>query len=327
MAAGRPYLSIVIPAYNEEDRLGVSLPLIEAYLQEHQIDAEILVADDGSTDGTASMTSSFLRGKRGRVLRSPENRGKGAAVRRGVLEAQGRWVLMTDADLSTPIEEHARLAEIARDEDLDVVFGSRGLPESQVEIRQNWLRQLMGRTFNWLLRTITGLPYRDTQCGFKLFDRQRTLPLFERMVVDHFAFDVELLFLCDRFGLRVKEVPVVWRNSERSTVNVVAAPPEDAAGPAARALAIPPRSVQSLERGSPRNKLDAGSMTGRTRPAAERPSLWDPLLEAPVFRELAQRVGRGERGLSLSGLVVGARALLVSLLQHQRSGAQGHLRP
>jgi glycosyltransferase involved in cell wall biosynthesis len=224
--SGRPYLSIVIPAYNEEDRLALSLPPIDAYIREHGLDAEILVVDDGSTDGTARIASDFLRGRRGRVIRQPENRGKGAAVRRGVLEAGGRWVLMTDADLSTPIEEHARLAEIARDEDLDVVFGSRGLPDSQVEIRQNLLRQTMGRTFNVLLRMITGLSHRDTQCGFKLMDLKRTRPLFERMVVDHFAFDVELLFLCERFALRVKEVPVVWRNSERSTVNVVGAPPQ-----------------------------------------------------------------------------------------------------
>jgi len=223
---GRPYLSIVIPAYNEEDRLGVSLPLIEAYVRERGLDAEILIVDDGSTDGTAQMASAFLRGRRGRVLRHPENRGKGAAVRRGVLKADGRWVLITDADLSTPIEEHAKLAEIAREEDLDVAFGSRGLPESQVEIRQNPLRQLMGKTFNVILRRITGLPHRDTQCGFKLLDRQRTRPLFERMVIDHFAFDVELLFLCDRFGLRVKEIPVIWRNSERTTVNIVTAPPQ-----------------------------------------------------------------------------------------------------
>ncbi len=217
----RPHLSIVIPAYNEEDRLGASLPLIEAYVRDRGLDAEILVVDDGSTDGTASIASTY-----GRALKQPENRGKGAAVRRGVLEAAGRWVLFTDADLSTPIEEHAKLAEIARDEDLDVVFGSRGLPDSRVEISQNRLRQLMGQTFNLILRRITGLSHRDTQCGFKLIDRSRTRPLFERMVVDGFAFDVELLFLCDRFGLRVKEVPVIWRNSDRSTVGILTAPPK-----------------------------------------------------------------------------------------------------
>lgn len=221
----RPYLSIVVPAYNEEERLDTSLPLIDGYLRERRLDAEILVVDDGSADGTGSIASAFLRDRRGRVLRQPENLGKGAAVRRGVLEAEGRWVLMTDADLSTPIEEHARLADIAQEEDLDVVFGSRALPDSQVEIRQNALRELMGKTFNLVLRGITNLPHRDTQCGFKLFDRKRTRPLFERMVVDRFAFDVEFLFLCGRFGLRVQEVPVIWRNSERSTVNIVTAPP------------------------------------------------------------------------------------------------------
>ncbi len=171
------------------------------------------------------MASLHLRKPTGRVLRHPENLGKGAAVRRGVLEAEGRWVLITDADLSTPIEEHAKLAEAARDEDLDVAFGSRGLRGSQVEIEQSALRRLMGRTFNRILRSITGLRYYDTQCGFKLVDRQRTRPLFERMVVDHFAFDVELLFLCDRFGLRVKEVPVIWRDSGRSSVSVLGSPP------------------------------------------------------------------------------------------------------
>jgi dolichyl-phosphate beta-glucosyltransferase len=221
----RPHLSIVIPAYNEEQRLGASLPLIDAYLREHRLDTEILVVDDGSTDDTTSVASTFLCNRRGRVLRQPENLGKGAAVRRGVLEAEGRWVLMTDADLSTPIEEHAKLAGVAREEDLDVVFGSRALPDSQIEIRQNALRETMGKTFNLILRWITGLPHRDTQCGFKLFDRERVRPLFERMIVDRFAFDVELLFLCRRFGLLVKEVPVIWRNSDRSTVNIVTAPP------------------------------------------------------------------------------------------------------
>jgi glycosyltransferase involved in cell wall biosynthesis len=184
-----------------------------------------LVVDDGSTDDTARVASVHLRERTGRLLRQPENLGKGAAVRRGVLEAQGRWVLITDADLSTPIEEHAKLAEVVRDEDLDVAFGSRGLPTSKVEVKQSALRRLMGRTFNSILRSITGLRYNDTQCGFKLVDRERTRPLFERMIVDHFAFDVELLFLCDRFGLRVKEVPVIWRDSDRSSVNILGSPP------------------------------------------------------------------------------------------------------
>jgi glycosyltransferase involved in cell wall biosynthesis len=221
---GRPYLSIVIPAYNEEARLGDSLRAILRYVGDAAIHAELLVVDDGSTDGTARIAASALQGHPGRVLSLPENRGKGCAVRRGVLDARGAWVLMTDADLSTPIEEHARLAAAARDHDLDLAIGSRALPESKIEVRQHPVRETMGKSFNLLMRTATGLPFRDTQCGFKLIDRERTRPLFERMVVDRFAFDVELLFLCVRFGLRVRELPVVWRDSRGSQVSLVTDP-------------------------------------------------------------------------------------------------------
>jgi dolichyl-phosphate beta-glucosyltransferase len=215
--SGRPHLSVVVPAYNEEERLARSLPAILDYLSARGLDAEILVVDDGSTDSTAERARALLR-DRGRVLGGLENRGKGHAVRTGVLGAHGRWVLISDADLSTPIEEHAKLAALARDHDLDGVIGSRGLPDSRVEVHQPRWRELMGQTFNLLVRRLTGLDYRDTQCGFKLLDRERTRPIFERMVVDRFAYDVELLFLCQRFGLRVREVPVVWRDDPRSTV-------------------------------------------------------------------------------------------------------------
>jgi dolichyl-phosphate beta-glucosyltransferase len=223
--AGRVHLSVVIPAFNEEDRLVASLPPVDAYFSEQRIATEILIVDDGSADDTARVAAAFLQGRRGRLLRSPENRGKGHAVRAGVLAAEGRWVLLTDADLSTPIDEHAALAAAARDYDLDMVIGSRGLPESRIEIRQNPVRETMGKIFNRLVRWMTGLAFRDTQCGFKLMDRERVRPLFERMIVDRFAFDVELLFLCQRFGLRVREIPVIWRNSPRSTVNVIGDPP------------------------------------------------------------------------------------------------------
>jgi glycosyltransferase involved in cell wall biosynthesis len=145
-------------------------------------------------------------------------------VRHGILEAQGRFVLLTDADLSTPITEHAKLAAAIRDEDLDVAIGSRALPTSDIQVRQAWLRQTMGRTFNRIIRVATGLPYHDTQCGFKLMDRERVRPIVDKMVVDRFAFDVELLFLCRRFGLSVKEVPVVWRNASGSKVSMVVDP-------------------------------------------------------------------------------------------------------
>jgi len=221
---GRPFLSVVVPAYNEEERLAASLDAIAAYFEGHRLEAEVLVVDDGSTDRTAAVASSVLKGRRGRILKNMENRGKGYSVRRGVVEAQGRWVLLTDADLSAPIEEHEKLAEAVRRYDLDVAFGSRGLPESRIEVRQSLLRQSMGKAFNRIIRILTGLPFRDTQCGFKLFDRERTLPLFRRMVVDRFAFDVEFLFLCQKFGLRMREVPIVWRNAPGSKVSLVADP-------------------------------------------------------------------------------------------------------
>jgi len=221
---GRFHLSVVIPAYNEEQRLGESLEKIGSYLEGGSMDAEVLVVDDGSADATAKIAGAFLRGRAGRVLSNDENRGKGYSVRRGVLAAEGRWVLLTDADLSAPIEEHAALAAAVRDHDLDVAIGSRGVDEAKVEIRQHPVRQTMGKTFNWCIRRMTDLPFRDTQCGFKLLDRRRTLPLFERMVVDRFAFDVELLFLCQRFNLQVREVPVVWRNAPGSKVSLFADP-------------------------------------------------------------------------------------------------------
>jgi dolichyl-phosphate beta-glucosyltransferase len=217
---GRPFLTVVVPAFNEERRLGATLERIAGWLEARGLDGEVVVVDDGSSDGTARVAADQLKGRRGRVLRQPENRGKGAAVRRGLLEAHGRWVLLSDADLSSPIEEYDVLAEAVRDRDADVAIGSRALRESRVEVRQNLVRQTMGKTFNLAIRTMTGLPFRDTQCGFKLMDRERVRPLFEKMVVDRFAFDVELLFLCRKFGLRVVEVPVVWRNAPGSKVSI-----------------------------------------------------------------------------------------------------------
>jgi len=223
--AGRPHLSVVIPSYNEEQRLPASLRSILDYLDTAKLPAEVLVVDDGSTDDTQRAAAAALGRERGRVLRHAENRGKGAGFRTGFAAAQGRWVLLTDADLSTPIAEHARLAEAARQGDLDLVIGSRGLRDSRVEVAQTRLRRSLGKTFNRILRTATGMRFRDTQCGFKLMDRERLAPVVERMLVDGFAFDVELLYVATRFGLRVAEVPVTWRNSPDSRVSMTKAPP------------------------------------------------------------------------------------------------------
>jgi len=222
---GRPHLSVIIPAYNEQSRIGDTLTDVLRYLEASGIRGEVLVVDDGSTDGTTEVVTERLPRERGRLIKNVENRGKGYSVRRGIVEARGRWVLMCDADQSTPIEEHARLAEIARDRDRDIVIGSRGLSDSKVEIRQARLRESMGKTFNFVVRKLTGLRLHDTQCGFKLMDRKRILPIVEKSIIDGFAFDVELLYVANRFGLTVAEVPVTWRNSPQSKVNVVTAPP------------------------------------------------------------------------------------------------------
>ena len=223
-AGGRPHLSVVIPAFNEQARIGDTLTAILRYVEAHRIRAEVLVIDDGSTDRTVDVASEKLGRQGGRVIKNVENRGKGYSVRRGIAEARGRWVLMCDADQSTPIEEHARLAEIARDRDLDIVIGSRGLPDSKVEVHQQALRESMGKAFNLIVRSLTGLRLHDTQCGFKLMDRNRVLPIVEKSVIDGFAFDVELLCVATRFGLSIAEIPVTWRNSPDSKVNVATAP-------------------------------------------------------------------------------------------------------
>jgi len=153
-----------------------------------------------------------------RVIRLAVNRGKGAAVRAGALAAGGRVVLISDADLSTPIEELDRLLARMRETSSDIVIGSRALTGSQVEVPQPIWRRAMGRGFNLIIRTLTDLPFRDTQCGFKLLDRERTAPIFRKMVIDRFAYDVELLVLARLAGLRILEEPVRWRNAPDSRV-------------------------------------------------------------------------------------------------------------
>lgn len=216
-----PDLTVVIPAFNESTRLGRSLDAVVRYLDDRGIDAEIIVVDDGSKDGTAPLARQRLDGRRATVLSNPDNRGKGYSVRRGVLEARGRSILITDADLSCSIDQHEQLASAMRERGLDVAIGSRSLVASTIAVRQHRGRELMGKTFNLLVRALTGLPYGDTQCGFKLVNRDRTRAVFEQLAIDRFAFDVEFLFLCARSGMTVGEVPIVWRNARDSRVNVV----------------------------------------------------------------------------------------------------------
>ena len=213
-------LSIVVPALDEAGRLPASLERIAAFLaaSPHWLPAEVIVVDDGSSDDTAA-AAGRIRPRRGvavRVLRHDANRGKGAATRTGMLASAGGSVLVTDADLASPIEELETLA--AASGPGRVVIGSRALDRRLIAIRQPWYRDLMGRSFNLLVRTLAIPGVRDTQCGFKLFPRDTAHSLAAAQRLDGFAFDVELLVLARHWGLEVVEIPVRWRHVEASRV-------------------------------------------------------------------------------------------------------------
>jgi len=202
-------ISIVIPAYNEEKRLPATLDKIREYLQASRWDfAEIVVVDDGSRDGTVRVA----RQAGVRVIGNPGNRGKGYAVKHGMLEARGEHVLYTDADLSSPIGELEKLWDAAARAGAQVAIGSRAVDRSLVGVHQPRARELVGRLFNLVMRMVTGLPFRDTQCGFKLFEARAAREIFPRQRLDGFGFDVEVLFIARRLGYRALEVPVRWDN-------------------------------------------------------------------------------------------------------------------
>lgn len=219
----RPHLTVVIPAYNEAARIGASLRTACAYLAGLGRPAEIVVVDDGSRDGTAAAVQGLPvpAGVTVRLLQNDRNRGKGYSIKHGVLLSTGERLLLSDADFSTPIEELPRLLEPIERGECDIAIGSRGLPGSRVEIHQPVWREAMGRAFNGLVRALTALPFRDTQCGFKAMRRAAALPLFRAARIERFAYDVEILYLARKAGLAVREVPVLWRNAAGSKVNAL----------------------------------------------------------------------------------------------------------
>jgi len=217
---GSVHLSVVIPAYNEEDRIGATLTSIAAYLGKQPYSSEVIVVEDGSRDRTAERAAESLRGmERHTILSLPRNRGKGAAVKEGVMKAAGEFILITDADLSTPIEELKKFWPWM-DQGFDVVIGSRALAGADIQVRQSYLRELMGKTFNVFVRRLLIKDIPDTQCGFKLFRRDAAKCVFALVAIEGFSFDVEALYLCGR-DHRIQQVPVIWRNSPQSKVRIV----------------------------------------------------------------------------------------------------------
>ena len=216
-------LSVVIPAYNEEKRLPATLDRVTAWLDAQSLEfGEVIVVDDGSRDGTAALVERYCAAHPCvRLLQNPGNRGKGYSVRYGILETRGEWVLFSDADLSTPIEDVTRLYEAASDAGADIAIGSRALDRSLVSKRQAPLRELSGRFFNLVMRTATGLPFRDTQCGFKLYRASAAREVFSRQKLDGFSFDVEALYIARRLGIPAVEAPVRWANVEGTKVSAL----------------------------------------------------------------------------------------------------------
>jgi len=211
-------LSVIIPAYNEQERLAPHLSHVLAYLHERFLAFELIVVDDGSTDQTAKIVTSAFHGEaRARLISYQPNRGKGYAVRTGVLASRGEQIVFLDADLSTPIEEIPRALELL--EEVDIVIGSRDLPGADIRVPQPLYRRLASEIFKWIRYVMIGLWHiSDTQCGFKVYRGRAARQLFALAQVDRFLFDVEILYLAERAGLRIREIPVRWTDAVGSKV-------------------------------------------------------------------------------------------------------------
>jgi glycosyltransferase involved in cell wall biosynthesis len=216
-------ISIVVPAYNEEKRLPSTLEALRAFVASHSFEfVEIVVVDDGSCDGTAELVRRYAgEHPQFRLVQNPGNRGKGYAVRNGMMSAIGEWILYSDADLSAPIDQLERLWAAVQKQPAQVAIGSRAVDRTMVGVRQPLGRELAGRFFNLVMRLLTGLPFRDTQCGFKLFHRDAARVIFPRQQLDGFGFDVEDLYIAKVLGIKAIEVPVRWDNVEGTKVSLL----------------------------------------------------------------------------------------------------------
>ncbi len=218
-------ISIIIPAYNEELRIQPTLEKIHTYCAGRFSEFEIIVVDDGSSDNTLSLVKRVGRDLENiSPIHYSKNAGKGFAVRQGVLASKGDLLLISDADLSTPIEEMKKLIPHILRDNYDIVIGSRGLEKSDIIMKQPWYREIMGKTFNILVKIVAVSGINDTQCGFKLFRGNIARALFSKCTINGFSFDVEVLYLAKRSGYKMKEVPIRWINSPASKVELISDP-------------------------------------------------------------------------------------------------------
>jgi len=216
------FLSVIIPAYNEARRIEKSLRSIRRYLEGKSFSSEVIVVDDGSTDSTAETVAGAAQGwPVVSLIRNPVNRGKGFSVRRGALQASGKYILFTDADLSAAIDQAGVLVAALEATGADAAIGSRALQRELIGVHQPWFREWAGICFNWAVRLLTGLRFRDTQCGLKLFRRETTRRAFEHLKAERFGFDPELLFLVERYGGRILEIPVRWDNDPATRLRIL----------------------------------------------------------------------------------------------------------
>jgi dolichyl-phosphate beta-glucosyltransferase len=219
-----PYLSIIIPAYNEEKLIGDTLSQVTTFLEAKPFSYEVLVVDDGSKDRTVEIVKEWgAKGFPIRALENVRNRGKGFSVRKGFQGASGEYALFSDADLSTPIKDSDLLLKWHA-EGFEVAIGSRALKESKIDLHQPWWREIMGKTFNKIVQLLAIRGISDTQCGFKSFSREAYSTVFKRQTIDGFGFDVEALYIAKKHGFKIKEIPVTWVNRIESSVNPILHP-------------------------------------------------------------------------------------------------------
>ncbi len=217
------HISVVMPAYNEEKNILEAIRRVEAFMHLKKWEWELIISSDGSTDKTDSLVKTHLQSRsdaRIKLLTADCNQGKGASVRRGVLAAQGQWILVTDVDLSTPIKEVDRLLAIL-EKGWDIAIGSRAIHAPDCDVQQSFKRWLAGRVFNFFVRSLVLKGFHDTQCGFKCFRARVAKDLFQIQKLNGFSFDVEVLCLALKKGYRVKEMPVMWRQASTSRVSLI----------------------------------------------------------------------------------------------------------